>query len=171
MDDPLALQNSGKGSFLCAKAVGRPQDTVQGLRWPPCEVYRAYRWASLFLRRFTCTCVCGRHARLRHLPRAAQAFFAPPLRVCTVAPRQTTWVCPLVGSRVHDLARSGWGFSVHAGGWAGASGSMRGFRTSDALPASSRYVQVSERVLAASAGVRAAVVTHCEPLNNYHAPS
>ena len=42
---------------------------------------------------------------------------------------------------------------------------------SDALPASSRYVQVSERVLAASAGVRMAVVTHCEPLPNCHALS
>ena len=69
------------------------------------------------------------------------------------------------------LARSGWGFSVHAGGWAGWSGSTRGFRTSDALPPSSRYVQVSERVLAASAGVRMAVVTHCEPLHNCHALS
>jgi hypothetical protein len=151
--------------------MGRPQDTVQGVRRPPCDDRRAYGCASGSKRVFSCTCVCGHHAYFREASRAALGFVVPCLRVCKVAPRQTTCVRPLVGSCVHDRCAQIGVFSVHARAWTEWSASMRGFR---ALGRPAPGVQICLCIRKSSSrppGFRATSVTHCEPLNIYRAPS
>ena len=136
------------------------------LRWPPCDDHRAYGCASGCKRVFPFTCVCGHHAHFRETSRAAVGFVKPCLRVCKVAPRQTTGVRPLVGLCVHDWSDQVGVFSVHARAWTEWSASLRGFR---ALGRPAPGVQICLWVRKSSSRptrVRSTSVTHCEPLNN-----
>ena len=111
-------------------------------------------------------CDCGHHAHFRETSRAAVGFVKPCLRVCKVAPRQTTGVRPLVGLCVHDWCAQVGVFSVHARAWTEWSASLRGFR---ALGRPAPGVQICLWVRKSSSRptrVRSTSVTHCEPLNN-----